>query len=264
MRSSSDVLPGDMDPGLVTRFRQAAGLLAFVAGALGVFLAASSTLATGMPRVAAVMGLVGLLLVSGAVALAVPCRGPIREHRWLVRSAAASVLLLGAGATLVSPAGPVTRVANAFIYATLAIALAFLAEDEPARTRLAHRYAVASAIPALVAGLHSLFIAVHGATTGRPPILELVSSLAAVALAAGVVLVRIEHGWAAALANRSLGGLTLRRFLPVVLVAVPGLFWVRIEAQVHGVFGLEFGAALATAVGLAIIIAVLFWSASFR
>ena len=265
MRSPSDVLPVDTDPGLVTRFRQAAGLLAFVAGALGVFFAAASTLATGMPRLAAVMGLVGLLLVSAAVALSVPCRGPVREYRWLVRSAAASVLLLGAGAVLVSPAGPATRLANALIYATLAVALWLLAEDEPARTRVAHRLAAAGALPAMLTAMTSLFVAVHGTSSGSPPpILELTSSLAALALAAGVVCARIEHGWAAALANRSVGGLTLRRFLPVVLVAVPGLFWLRLEAQLHGVFGLEFGVALATTAGLAIIVAVLFWSASYR
>jgi PAS domain S-box-containing protein len=265
MLAPSDVLPGGTDSRLVARYRQAAGLTALFAGLTGALFIVFAVLSLETPETSRFDGLVGVGLLSGASALMLLRLGPAGSRQPFVLLGAAGLAAAGLLAVVLAPAAVPMRAAAASIYLATAFALGLLASGTAVRTRLAHFFAMGAGMLAYLATMTAFFIAVRGWTEERPlPLMELWSALASAALAAGAVCVRIDQGWAAPLASPSVGGVTLRRFLPIVLLAVPLTLWLRLEFELHGWFGLEFGIALMATTGITIIGAILLWSASFR
>lgn len=72
------------------------------------------------------------------------------------------------------------------------------------------------------------------------------------ALATGVLLARPEGGVMGVLASRSAGGALARRLLPLMVVVLMGLGWLRLEGERHGLYGMELGVALYTLANIAI------------
>jgi len=77
----------------------------------------------------------------------------------------------------------------------------------------------------------------------------------------GVATARPSEGWMATMTSPHLGGFAARRLLPGAIVITLTLSWLRLQAQEVGLFDTEFGVAMMAAVLIALLSALVWWSA---
>jgi PAS domain S-box-containing protein len=242
----------DAAPRLVARLRLGAAIAVGIA-----VLAGSVALSQGE--------ILGAWLVQAAVALALlQATHPGGARRLAGIAVAGLVLLLAAG----SPFGWPVRAADP-VFATcvclLAAGIGLLASGRcpaPAASQLLVVPAIVVALLGVVANLYAAADPgeLHGFGLG----LGVWVYAGMVALGCGVLFARPTRGWMAAVTRVSVGGTTLRRFLPVVFVVLPTMFWFRVEAERHGVVGSELGVAVMATIGLVVMTTMLVWAADFH
>ncbi len=80
-------------------------------------------------------------------------------------------------------------------------------------------------------------------------------------LSAGILLAHPERGMVAVVTADSAGGVMARRLLPAAIVIPVLLAWLRLEGQVHGLYGTALGIAMLTTVIVAVFAGLITWNA---
>ena len=80
-------------------------------------------------------------------------------------------------------------------------------------------------------------------------------------LAAGVFVARQDSGMMAVITGQSLGGVMARGLLPVLVLAILMLGWLRLEGERRGFYGPGLGVALYTVTNIMVISTLIWWSA---
>ncbi len=88
------------------------------------------------------------------------------------------------------------------------------------------------------------------------------TSLAFMVLALGLLLVRPERGVMAIVLSDTLGGVIARRLLPLALVLLPAVGWVRLLGEQAELYSREFGLALFVLANVVLFTAVVSWNAN--
>jgi len=81
------------------------------------------------------------------------------------------------------------------------------------------------------------------------------------ALASGILLSRPQRGVIAILAQANPAGTAVRRLLPLIVVTLLAVAWLRLKGQQHGFYGTELGLALMVTASIAINISLALWNA---
>ncbi len=82
-------------------------------------------------------------------------------------------------------------------------------------------------------------------------------------LGAGILGARPDQGWMTVITSDLLGGIVMRRLIPVVLLAIPLMFWLRLLGEERGYYGTEFGIVLMLLGNILILSNVLWLTARF-
>jgi PAS domain S-box-containing protein len=226
--------------------------LGFLLSGLALWLLRDEDAGTGARRAArAGAGLVALL---GLLTLAENLTG------W---NPGIDELLFPEPATTAPTAHP-GRMAPATAFNFLFCGLALLLLDT--RARRGWRPAQFLVLPPLAVS----FIAVMGYLFGAESLygvspyssMALHTALAFAVLGAGVLWARPERGWMALLTSDTPGGTVVWRLVPVVVLVIPFLFWVRLMGERAGYYGTEFGIALMVLANILLITGVAWWSAT--
>ncbi len=77
-------------------------------------------------------------------------------------------------------------------------------------------------------------------------------------LSVGILFARADVGFMAFVTSDSVGGITARRLLPAAIVIPILLGWLRLQGELAGLYGVEFGVALST-LAIIVIFSVLIW-----
>ncbi len=141
----------------------------------------------------------------------------------------------------------------------LLIGLALLLLDKTTRRGL--RPAEWLVLPPLMAA----FITVAGAMYGTHTLSSMAihSALGFALLGAGILGARPEQGWMTVITSDLLGGIVMRRLIPVILLAIPLMFWVRLLGEEAGYYDTEFGIVLMLLGNILILFNVLWLTARF-
>jgi signal transduction histidine kinase/CheY-like chemotaxis protein/HPt (histidine-containing phosphotransfer) domain-containing protein len=130
------------------------------------------------------------------------------------------------------------------------------------RTRLRRLASQYSALAVVVLSMLSLagylygVANLYGSTSAVP-----IAAMVLFVLSAGVVCARPERGLMAVVTSRNLGGVVARRLLPVAILVPLVLGWFRLRGQQIGLYGTELGVSLFTVATMAIVAALVWWSA---
>ena len=88
--------------------------------------------------------------------------------------------------------------------------------------------------------------------------LALTTAAGVLAVAVGLFLSRPEHGPASVVTARDVGGLAVRRLLPLVVLLPLAVGWLRLEGERAGYYGTALGSALAS-VAMMLVLGVAIW-----
>jgi signal transduction histidine kinase len=82
-----------------------------------------------------------------------------------------------------------------------------------------------------------------------------------VVLSVGLLSARPRGGLMAVVTSRNLGGVVARRLLPAAILVPLALGWLRLRGEQVGLYGTELGVSLITFANMAVIAALVWWSA---
>ena len=116
-------------------------------------------------------------------------------------------------------------------------------------------------LAALAAAFAHIYIAAGQADVGFAAAVGANDALLFATLSLGVIFGCINGDSTSLLARATAGGIIVRRFLPVAVVAVPLLFWLRLEGQRAGFYDIENGITLMALLMVVILCAVFWWCA---
>jgi two-component system sensor histidine kinase/response regulator len=97
-------------------------------------------------------------------------------------------------------------------------------------------------LPSLMASFLTVAGAMYGTDTLSP--LTTHTALGFALLGSAILGARPDRGWMAVVTSDLLGGIVMRRLIPVVLLVIPLLFWVRLLGEQRGYYDTELGIAL--------------------
>lgn len=92
-------------------------------------------------------------------------------------------------------------------------------------------------------------------------LMPLHAAVGCVALAAGMVLARVDRGWMRVFQETQLGSIVLRRVVPFAVVVPVLLGWLRLAGERAGLYGTEFGVGLLVIAGTASSLGLAWWLA---
>ena len=240
------------EPRVVARFRAVTPVLAALAACAGV-----AAFARGTPA--------GAWLLTSCAAFVLLRVEPLARWRRLAGTAVAGLAAAFALWSVFAADGYATEPAAAACGFALALALALLGSAHPRAATLAQLLALPGGIIAMYG------IVAHTFAGGRPeelhgfgPGLDVATYVGLLALAAGTFAARPDRGWMAAFTRASVGGMSLRRMLPASFFVLPVIFWLRLEAERHGLIGAELGVAMMAALAMVTIAWLLGTSAAFQ
>ena len=113
-------------------------------------------------------------------------------------------------------------------------------------------------VPALVGYLYGVTY-LYGLASSVPMALH--TALTFVVLSVGLLGARPQRGLMAVLTSRNLGGVVARRLLPAAILVPVVLGWFRLRGEQVGLYGTELGVSLITVANMAVIAALVWWSA---
>jgi PAS domain S-box-containing protein len=242
----------EADAQVVTRLRRATAIAPVVAAVAGVVATSRGPA-------------LGAWLLLTTVAFVLLRLEPVHAGRRLAGTVLAAVAtLLALGALVQWPASPVTPL-FATCGLTLAAAVGLLGSRAPHDCTTAQVLVLPTCIVALLGLIaHSFSGGRPGGLHGYGVGLDVTAYVALLALATGTLIARPERGLLARVTRASLGGMTLRRCLPIAIIALPLLFWLRLEAERHQLVGPEVGIALMATAGLVVVTLLLGWSSRLQ
>ena len=117
---------------------------------------------------------------------------------------------------------------------------------------------VGISLPALVGYLYGVTY-LYGVASYIPMALH--TALTFVVLSVGLLSARPRRGLMAVVTSRNLGGVVARRLLPAAILVPLVLGWFRLRGEQVGLYGTELGVSLITFANMAVIAALVWWSA---
>ena len=117
---------------------------------------------------------------------------------------------------------------------------------------------VGISVPALVGYLYGVTY-LYGVASYIPMALH--TALTFVVLSVGLLSARPRRGLMAVVTSRNLGGVVARRLLPAAILVPLALGWLRLRGEQIGLYGTELGVSLITFANMAVIAALVWWSA---
>jgi signal transduction histidine kinase/CheY-like chemotaxis protein len=117
---------------------------------------------------------------------------------------------------------------------------------------------VGISVPALVGYLYGVTY-LYGIASSVPMALH--TALTFVVLSVGLLCARPRRGLMAVVTSRNLGGVVARRLLPAAILVPLLLGWFRLRGEQVGLYGTELGVSLITVANMAVIAALVWWSA---
>jgi len=117
---------------------------------------------------------------------------------------------------------------------------------------------VGISLPALVGYLYGVTY-LYGVASYIPMALH--TALTFVLLSVGLLSARPRRGLMAVVTSRNLGGVVARRLLPAAILVPLLLGWLRLRGEQVGLYGTELGVSLITFANMAVIAALVWWSA---
>lgn len=148
---------------------------------------------------------------------------------------------------------------QAIAFNFLMIGLALLGLDKATRRGL--RPSEWLVLPPLMVAFMTVAGALYGADTWSAMATHTAMGFAL--LGAGILGARPDQGWMTVISSDLLGGIVMRRLIPVVLLAIPLMFWVRLLGEERGYYGTEFGIVLMLLGNILILSNVLWLTARF-
>ena len=281
-------LEGDSVRGLVSFFKTFARASSVVAVLVGCAVLAAWTLDVGvpgrfLPGLLAMNPLVALGFVFAGVAAWLLQEGWVNGRtRGVARACALVVILFGLARLLqvlsglqpdvdrllfperlaseAAATGFPNRMApdTALDFALIGISLLFV-DGSTRRERLVSQYSAIAVVVLSVLSLAGYLYGVanlYGSTSSIP-----IAAMVLFVLSAGILCSRPERGLMAVVTSRNLGGVVARRLLPAAILVPLVLGWFRLRGQQTGLYGTELGVSLFTVATMAIVAALVWWSA---
>ena len=258
------------DPFLVARLRSAARACAVFTAGIGAVVLAGwllnlPALRFSVPHEATIgyASAAGFLLAG--LALLALLAGPTRRWARQAGQALATVVLL---ASLARIAGVQSVLAGVSMTAAVCFLLVGLALAMPGCTatggrRLSQYLVLPTLVAALAAVFAHIYIATGKAEAGIAAAVGANDALLFAVLSLGVIFACVDQGTGSLLARATPGGVIVRRFLPIAIVAVPLLFWLRLLGERAGFYDTENGITLMAVLMVVILCAVFWWCAHY-
>ena len=255
----------------------AAGVVATLAGvtALTRWLVGTAALGSMLPGTASMRPSTALTFVLAGASVCLAGSGASvmsRGARRVMEACAGAAALMGfltlldyasgwdLGIDQLLPGGSRVRMAPATALNFVLVGIALLWEADGRRDpRPAQALALAATLVALLAVIGYAYET--QAISGAPPRMALPTGLAFCVLCAGILLLRADQGFIAVVGSDSAGGVMARRVLPVAIAAPVVLGWLRLAGQHAGFYGTERGLAMFAVCNIALLVAVVAWTA---
>jgi signal transduction histidine kinase len=287
-----EALTAVTDPKLARRFRQYAtwcGILVMAIGCAGVVgllgdVRVLASIYPGWSNMKANTAL-GLIAAGAALIMTGVRHGENNPERQMSRLCAAAILVIGSAtlaeylwgidlgidqllvvdlhgaAGIIYPGRMAPLAAVNFI--TFGMSLLTMASDSSRWQMPASVLSLLSTVASMVVVLGYIFGASELYTvSGRFNAVAANTSIAFFVLGIGILFADLPNGPLRSLASPYLGGMMLRRVLPLFMVFMTAIVWIRLVAQAHGVFdSLEMGAASVAVVTMISVGGILIWHA---
>jgi PAS domain S-box-containing protein len=175
--------------------------------------------------------------------------------QWLVRDATGPVQI---------PLHP-SRLAviTALNFTLLGLSLLLLDVPAPRGRRLAQIFAITALLASLLLLVGFLYRISEQNPTGRYASRTLYTAATFLVLALGILLARPDRGLVWVLRSDTTGGMLARRLIPAVVIVPLVLGWLQLLGQRAGLYNPAFGAAIFAVTSIAVLTAIVLWSAGF-